>query len=122
MQVSSHAGVAVDFRVEFEQMGDEAPFYLDDWCKLLGKTRSAVYSMRHRNKLPHQVNMGEEGLTWRVGMVRAWLTSLPIKVKGSAPASAQESTGPVTNRRGRPRRAALGINGKPMPGEFGAST
>lgn len=122
-------GIAVieDFRVTFGRMADEAPFFLADWCMLLNKTPSAVYSMENRKRLPPRIDMGQVGLAWRVATVRSWLSALPeANNSGTSRESNRTEEAPLPSLhsgkpRGRPRRPACDLTGRRF-GESGAST
>ena len=110
--------IKVDFRVTFALMPDEAPFFLHDWCQLLGKTRSAVYSMEGRGKLPARIDLGQVGLAWRVSTVRSWLLGLP-EAEARRDHDRKDLV-PKGKPRGRPRRPALDLNGRLIGDSGGA--
>lgn len=108
----------LDFRVVFGQMPPEAPFYLEDWRKLMGgKTRNAVYLMEHRELLPAPIDLGQEGLVWLVRDVKEWWASRPHvarKTVISNPNASSIDDGLVQSgkARGRPRKPATDLNGR----------
>ena len=107
-----------DFRIVFGQMPPEAPFYLEDWRKLMGgKTRNALYLMEHRELLPAPIDMGQEGLVWLVRDVKEWWASRPRKARKTLISNPNANgTGPGVvpsgKPRGRPRKPATDLNGR----------
>lgn len=99
-----------DFRVLFGKMPGEAPFFVDDWAQLLGKSKNAIYLMVNRGLLPRRIELGQVGLTWRVESVRAWLSALPeAGSDGNVPRQQKQ--------RGRPRYPVLDLAGHKVDAE-----